>query len=247
MRPPDSPLLLPSDAEPGLGPSCGAGGEALRAGQAEERRPTEAEGGRCPSRGVTHLQGLERGTRANPHPRGAQTPKAGEAANLPGQETKAATRSQQPSPEHVTAAVTLLPALHPGSPPCRGESSVLCPRGRGPGHCAKCQQILCVALRVASAVESLPGNPAWESDVQTTGPQPVHSTVPPAPCPPPDWDQPHATVQRQNQVPGAQGEGGRHGPPGVRKHQNLRSLEARGRSLRKRTGAFANEQGPTGA
>lgn len=62
------PLPLPSDAEPGLGPSCGAGGEALRAGQAEERRPTEAEGGRCPSRGVTHLQGLERGTRANPHP-----------------------------------------------------------------------------------------------------------------------------------------------------------------------------------
>lgn len=80
-----------------------------------------AEGGGCPSGGVTHLQGLERDKGHPPSPPGGvQTPKAG------GQQIF---QYRKQGSRWEPAAVTSLPALYPGSPPCRGQSRAYRVRG----------------------------------------------------------------------------------------------------------------------
>lgn len=203
-------------------PACGTAPAFLGRGRRVSQRGSDAPAGAGEGQGPPPL----------PPPEEYKLPRqAGSKSSRIG--NKAAAGSQQLSHHSLHCTPGPLPAGD------RVERTV----SEGPwqaGNCAKCQQTLRVALRVARAVRSGLGK-------VTPRPQALSRSKQSAPRPPSDWDQPRATAQRQNQVPlEFKEKGGRPGPPGVRKDtQNLRSQAARGgTSHTKGTWAFAQQARP---
>lgn len=110
-----------SQPEAGGGPIRTAP-EFLGSGRAGCPRKEGHQGAAEPS--IAPAGGVEKGQGQTCTPTGhsgeVQTPKSGEAATLPGEETKAAAGGQEPSSEHVTNGCRITsPPTHPqGIPPC---------------------------------------------------------------------------------------------------------------------------------
>lgn len=116
--------------------------ELLDSGRAGCPRIEGHQGAAEPS--IAPAGGVEKGQGQTRTPTGhsgeVQTPKSGEAATLPGEETKAAAGGQEPSSEHVTNGCRVIsPPTPTGSPSVQWTRSVSVrfPQGLQARHCTR--------------------------------------------------------------------------------------------------------------